>query len=270
MIILKKRSNKSIYDDSLILILSNISKWLEKNNRYTGLGLALITSAIVVVLSIYVYGEIVFLVPIVTFFSFHYTKLYKLKPRFLGSVVVFMVAAIIASALVAHIDYGARPTYEALFPDGSVVLGNVTPYASTSDNFVYNITIIENGSANLNLTNIRLNIVSSGYSRSVSLTGLQVNSTTIKYSYSTSTLPSGIYRYNISYTEPNGTVVYSGPLGGPVHDPEFILFEGYVPTYLLTYLIYFELIFAVGVFIGRSIGNSMRYSQQRRNQPPSQ
>lgn len=250
--------------------MSNITNWLEKNNRITGLGLAILTSALVVILSIYVYGEIVFLVPVVTFFSFHYVKLYKLKPRFLGSVVVFIVAAMVSSGFAAHIDYSSHPTYEATFPDGSTVLGNVTPYASTSASFTYNITVIENTSAKANLSVIYLHIISSGYTSSVKLNGTQINSTTMAYTYSTSNLPIGLYSYNISYTEANGTVVYSGPLGGPVHDTVFVLFESFLPTYILTYLIYFELIFAVGVFIGRSLGNSMRYNQQRRNRPPQQ
>ena len=63
--------------------MSEIRNWLEKNNRFTGLGIAVLASAIIVVLSVYVYGEIIFLVPVVTFFSFHFTKLYKLQPRFL-------------------------------------------------------------------------------------------------------------------------------------------------------------------------------------------
>ncbi len=250
--------------------MSDTKKWLEKNNRITGLALAILASALVVILSIYVYGEIVFLVPVVTFFSFHYVKLYKLKPRFLGSVVVFIIAAMVSSGFAAHIDYSSHPTYESAFPDGSIVLGNVTPYASTSGTFTYNITIIENTSAAANLSVISLHISSSGYSNTVNLHGTPINSTYITYTYSTSSLPVGLYSYNLSYTEPNGTVVYSGPLGGPVHDTVFVLFESFLPTYILTYLIYFELIFAVGVFIGRSIGNSMRYNQQRRNQPPQQ
>ncbi len=250
--------------------MSDTKNWLEKNNRIMGLVIAILASSLVVILSIYVYGEIVFLVPVVTFFSFHYVKLYRLKPRFLGSVVVFIVAAMVSSGFAAHIDYSSHPTYESSFPDGSIILGNVTPYASTSGTFTYNITVMENTSAHANLSVITLHISSSSYDRSVNLQGTPINSTSIRYTYSTSTLPVGLYSYNLSYTEANGTIVFSGPLGGPVHDTVFVLFESFLPTYILTYLIYFELIFAVGVFIGRSIGNSMRYNQQRRNQPPQQ
>ncbi|MFG1546103.1 MAG: hypothetical protein AAE976_06355 [Thermoplasmataceae archaeon] len=253
--------------------MSDIRNWLEKNNRFTGLGIAILTSAIIVVLSVYVYGEIIFLVPVVTFFSFHFTKLYKLKPRFLGSVVVFIIAAMLSSAIVANIEYSSHPTFETTFPNGIQVLGNVTPYGSVADDFHYTITITQNSSTNVNLSSVVLHIATSGYTANHILAASITNSSgiaTYRYYYNTTDLPSGIYKYNVSYTETNGTVVYSGPMGGPVHDPEIDLFEGFVPTYLLTYLIYFELIFAVGVFIGRSIGNSMRYSQQRRNQPPPQ
>ncbi|MEM0156496.1 MAG: hypothetical protein QXN26_00325 [Thermoplasmataceae archaeon] len=253
--------------------MSELRNWLEKNNRFTGLGLAILTSAIIVVLSVYVYGEIIFLVPVVTFFSFHFTKLYKLKPRFLGSIVVFIIAAMLSSAIVASIEYSSHPTFETTFPNGIQVLGNVTPYGSVANDFHYAITITQNSSTNVSLSSVVLNIATSGYSAQHTLNATVTSSagiTTYRYYYNTSDLPQGIFKYNVSYTDPNGTVVYSGPMGGPVHDPEIYLFEGFVPTYLLTYLIYFELIFAVGVFIGRSIGNSMRYSQQRRNQPPPQ
>ena len=154
-----------------------------------------------------------------------------------------------------------------------MVLGSVTPFGSTSDYFTYNITIDNkaNASSSLNLSTITLHILSNGYSDNASLTGTKINSTAMHYTYSGKLSPIAIFRYNVSYVESNGTVVYSGYMGGPIHGPWYNLIPGYLYIYLPAYLIYFELIFVAGFFIGRSMSNSMRYRQRNeQNKPPEQ
>ena len=93
--------------------MADVKKWIYKNNRISGLLISIALSAVLVLLAIYVQYYIVFLIPVVTFFSFHYVKLYKFLPRLYGSIIVFIVASMIASTMACNIEYHAQPTYEA-------------------------------------------------------------------------------------------------------------------------------------------------------------
>ncbi len=253
----------------------NINKqWIYDHNKVMAPVLAVIFSVLASLLAIYTVSVLIFiLVPAVTFFTFHYTKLYKMKLRLLGSLIVFIVVMLITVGMLTSIVYYSQPTYKTQFLNsngnetGSTILASVTPYSGTSQSFTFNFYIVPNGtfdynSLNLNIKEVNGQLTTVHYSQMHAQTF--TGNLTERLTYTTS-LPAGLYSYNLT-TNTNGTL--STPsISGPLNSSFLVVYEYLLPTYAVFYTIIFELVFLIGIFVGRSVSNSRRYSQQR---PPQQ
>lgn len=252
----------------------SISKqWIYDNNRIMAPVLAIIFSALASVIAIYTVSDLIFvLVPAVTFFTFHYTKFYRLKLRLLASLIVFIVVVLITAVLATNIVYHAQPTYETQFLNvngnltGNIVLASVAPYAGSSTSYDFQFYITPNGTLNFNT--ISLNIQELGGKTTVIPYSQMTNTTysgnnTVKLTYSTP-LVGGIYTYNL--TTPSNGNLHTPSINGPFNTSPFVFYTNILPTYALYYTIIYELVFLVGVFIARSMTNSRRYRQSQ--QPP--
>ena len=246
-------------------------QWIYDHNRLMAPVFAIIFSVLVTLLAVYTISEIIFLVPVVTFFSFHYTKLYRLKLRILASFIVFIVVAFVAVALLTNVVYSSQPTYKTQFLNehgnltGSDVLASVTPYSGSSQSYTFQFYIMPNGTLNYNSINLNIAEVSGKtvvvhFSEMVNQTYSGNN--TLKLTYTTG-LGTGIYSYNL--TAQSSEPLHTPNISGPINSPFYVLYGYLLPTYAVYYLIIFELVFVAGVFIARSISNSRRYSQP---QPP--
>ncbi len=253
----------------------NINKqWIYDHNKVVAPLLAIIFSILASLLAIYTVSELIFvLVPAVTFFTFHYTKLYKMKLRLYGSLIVFIVVLLVVVAMLTSIVYYSQPTYKTQFLNsngnetGSTVLASVTPYSGSSQSYTFHFYIVPNGSFDYSSLNLNIKEVG-GQVKTVSYAQMHYQTypgnLTENITYTTS-LGSGLYSYNLTVSN-NGT--FSTPsISGPLNASFFAVYEHLLPTYAVFYTIIFELVFFVGVFVGRSISSSRRYSQQM---PPQQ
>ncbi len=253
--------------------MSTYKNWLIQNNRITAPLLALFLSVLVTLGSIYIIGELMFLVPVVTFFAFHYTQLYRIRLRLLGGSIVFLIVAIISTGLLTHAIYNSQPTYHAVFSDGTTANTSVSPYSGSSSQYTYSILIVPNGtfdynSLELNINGPSGNVATIHYSSMTSHTFAGNNSQLLTYTFS-GISSDGIYTYNLT-AQKNGTIS-TVPISGPLNTSELGVFSQLVVTYVIYDMFLYEIIFIAGIFIGRSIGNSRRYREQRlppENGPP--
>lgn len=244
-----------------------------QNNRISAPLLALALSILVTFASIYIIGELMFLVPVVTFFAFHYTKLYKIKIRLLGGTIVFLIVAILSTGILTHTLYNSQPTYHAVFNDGTTANTSVSPYSGSSSQYTYTMLIVPNGtfdynSLELNINDPSGNVAAIKYSNMTHQNFTGNNTELLTYTFSGIT-SSGIYTYNLT-AQKNGTIS-TVAISGPLNTSELNVFSQLVTTYLIYDMFLYEIIFIVGIFIGRSIGNSRRYREQSRspgNKPP--
>lgn len=241
--------------------LVSYKEWIKDNNRIMAPVLAILFSSLVVLAGIYIYGELMFLVPVVTFFTFHYTGLYKLRLRLLASVIVFIVIAFLATGLLSSAVYSAHPTYQTQFSDGSNVTASVTPYSGNSPYYVYHAYITPNGSFDFGTLSLNIQKTGGGLTI-VDYSHMQVvgfANGTKEITYNETSLGSGIFSYNFT-AQKNGTgTIYTPEISGPLNTSFFTVYLYILPTYAIYYVIIFELIFIVGAFIARSFSNSRRY-----------
>lgn len=247
-------------------------QWIYDHNKIMAPVLAVIFSTLVSFVAIYTVSQLIYvLVPAVTFFTFHYTKLYRLRLRLLASFIVFIVVVFVLVALLTNIVYESQPTYKTQFLNangngtGSTVLASVTPYSGSSPTYTFQFYIVPNGSLDYN--SLSLNILSLGGKATVvpythlDITNFSGNNTE-KLVYTTS-LGTGIYSYNLT-AQNNGTI-HTPSISGPINTSFFVVYTYLVPTYAVLYTVIFELVFFAGVFIARSMSNSRRYNPR---QPP--
>lgn len=248
--------------------MSTYKNWLIQNNRVTAPLLALLLSVLVTFGAIYILGELMFLVPVVTFFAFHYTGLYKFVPRLLGGTIVFLIVALVSTGLLTHALYTSEPTYHAVFNDGTTANTSVSPYSGSSSQYTYSMFIVPNGT--FNYSSLELNIIGqNGFSASIPYSSMNHqnftgnNSELLTYTF-TGISSTGIYTYNLT-AQKNGTIS-TVAISGPLNTSELNVFSQLAVTYTIYYMLVYEIIYFAGLFIARSIGNSRRYRQQRR--PP--
>ena len=247
-------------------------QWIYDNNKVIAPVLAIILSTLATLLAIYTVAEFIFvLVPAVTFFTFHYTKLYKMKLRLLGGLIVFIVVVFITAGLATNIIYHAEPTYQTQFYNsngnqtGTVVLASVSPFAGTSSSYNFQIYIKPNGT--FDYKSVSLNIQELGGKTTVVHYSQMANTTypgnnTIRLTYTTS-LANGIYQYNLT-AQSNGSL-HTPSINGPFNTSPFSYYTYVLPVYAIYYTILYEMVFLAGVFIARSLSRSRRYNPP---QPP--
>lgn len=254
----------------------NLNKqWIFDHNKLVAPILAIIFSTLLILVAVFTISDLVFLVPVVTFFTFHYTRLYRLKLRLLAGAIAFIVVALIFVGILTGIVYNSQPTYSTQFLNengnatGSTVLASVTPYSGNSQDYTYHVYIVPNGTIDYNT--LSLNILKANGGTTVVHYSQMTNKTfsgnnTQELTYVSSTLASGIYAYNLTVQSSNGTL-HTPSISGPFNTSIFVVYINLVPFYGLFYLAVFELVFLAGIFIARSMSNSRRY---RPPQPPQE
>ena len=241
--------------------MTDIKDLIIKKNNITAPLIAIIISIPVVFMAIYIYGEIIFLVPVISFLSFHYTKLYRIKKRILGSIVIFLAVAFIFTGIYSDVAYYSSPVYHTTLSDGSSVTASVSPYSGTGGSYNFSFTISPNGT--LQYSSVELNISSGQTFKMIPYSKLNpaLSNGSEHFYYIAKGLPEGIYQFNIT-AQKNGTIT-TQDMSGPINAPVYYLIEALLPVYSTIYIVYFELIFITGIFIGRSISNSMRRSSDK-------
>ncbi|MEM0157963.1 MAG: hypothetical protein QW812_00430 [Thermoplasmataceae archaeon] len=253
--------------------MPTLKEFLIKNNLVAAPVISIAIGVVILYASLYVYSLLIYLVPVETFFVYHYLRQYKLLKRVLGGAIVFIAFGIIASAAFASILYSASPTYALETSTGLDITASVTPYSNSAPGQVFHYSLYVHPANSTvaipDYNTSELNIKGPGsflYTvKAPELSILTFSNGSAKITADISNLTQGIYSYNYSVQQ-NGSVAYSTQIGGPIYTTEIALFGALIPSYTPYYAVLFEIIFVVGVLIGRSIGNSMRYSQQRKQQ----
>ncbi len=249
--------------------MSTITDLLVRNNRVTAPVIAVIAGVLIVYLSIYV-PFLLFAVPVVTFFIFFWLKIYKIKIRFLASLVVFLAVAIIAAGIFAGLvnSNNGRTGYIDL-TNGSVIQTSITPYHGPSNDFNYSFVVSGNKSISpywLNVssstsTSFAIHIPQSGFTEKT-----LPNGSLLLYVHLSNVTDQGVYYYRLFIGNSTTYVANIGPIMVSFTSLWAIEMISYVPGYMIL----FELMFLVGIFLARSISNSMRYSRRRPPAPPNE
>lgn len=212
-------------------------------------------------------------VPLEFFLILHYTKLYKLKSRIYGSLMVFVVIAIVANGIYTNELYSYSHYSVSYTTPAGTIVSEVTPIAGINSD--HNFSLIYTPSSGVvqtldtKLFDPTINITGSSSNlliHSQSISGATIadaqspNGYSYVYYYVNTNLSEGIYSFNFSL---NNTLHVSNQ--GPFNVAEGTYYGGTLLVFTVTYLIISEIVFLVGIFLGRSISNSRRYDPKRQN-----
>ena len=259
----------------------NPDSWIVKNNRISAPIIATLASVGVWYASLYTISDLIFLIPVVIFFVFHFTGLWRIKLRLLGGAIVLVAFMLIIGGIVTGVTVSAHPvlTYDMVHgtsKSNTNATVSVTPFSSQKGPYQYDIIINSSDIASLNFTTLSVNITASGNSTAYKIVTYSemspmknISNSTKEFSFNVSSFPAGIYGYNVSIRN-STTVIYTTPVEGPLTASPYSIYALVVISdYLIAVLILY-VIFAVGVFLARSISKSRTPPQQTPppNQPP--
>lgn len=258
--------------------MSEIPNMLIRHNRVSALVISILAGVIIVYLSLIIFPDLIFAVPVVTFLILFWLKIWGIKRRVLASLVVFLAIGIISCVIVSEAVYTSNGAISNVpLPNGSVVTTSVSPYLSQGNDFNFSYYISENTTIGKFWMDVNYSwqnpsstpgfIVPSSAFHSVTY----ANGTLLLYTHLKNLSNPAIYVYTLYIN--NGTAVNNQipyvSNGGPVTEPSYMATLAYTLVYsniIPGYLILFELIFLVGIFLARSISHSAQYS--RRRKPP--
>ena len=258
----------------------NPDSWIVKNNRISAPIIATLASVGVWYASLYTISDLIFLIPVVIFFVFHFTGLWRIKLRLLGGAIVLVAFMLIIGGIVTGVTVSAHPvlTYDMVHgtsKSNTNATVSVTPFSSQKGPYQYDIIINSSDIASLNFTTLSVNITASGNSTAYKIVTYSemspmknISNSAKEFSFNVSSLPAGIYWYNVSIR--NSTeIIYTTPIDGPLAASPYSLFVYFVLDYIIPMIVLY-VIFAVGVFLARSISKSRTPPQQTppTNQPP--
>jgi len=258
----------------------NPNSWIVKNNRITAPLIATLASIGVWYASLYTIPDLIFLIPVVIFFAFHFTGLWRLKLRLLGGAIVLVAFMLIVGGIVTGVTVSAHPvlTYDMVHGTNKSRTNatvSVSPFASESGPYTYDIII--NSTEFLNYSSLEVNITTSGNSTAYKIVTYSemslvknLSPTAKEFTFTLSNLPSGIYLYNVSVRN-STTVIYTTPVEGPLTASPYSLYVLVVVSDYIIAILILYIIFAVGVFLARSISKSRTPPAQNPpvNEPPS-
>lgn len=247
--------------------MDSTSNIMIRYNRILAPIVAVLLGALLLYAALFI-SDLEFLVPVEVFFVFHFFRIYRIKTRIIASLLVFLVIAIIGSAMYTQITYsysGAAPVDH--LSNGTNVSTTITPYHGPSPS--YNLTYFVYG--NTTLTDYWINVTSeTGSASPIHLTENDIkvihnaNGTLNLYVVLNNITSSGLYEYILYLSNSTYFVPNLGPIVASWSD----LFAYEMISYIPGFIIIFELIFLVGVFIGRSL--SRRAPPVNRGPPSSQ
>lgn len=260
--------------------MSWITDLLLSYRRFTAPVIAVLVGVPIIYLSMLVpsLGDIIFVIPVETYFVFHFLKIYKIKVKLLAGVIVFLALAMIASGIASASisSYGGNTGKETM-TDGTIIQTAVTPYHGSYQTYNYSFMVKSNTSISpfwLNISSVTQRSFNLVVNESSFHQVTYSNGTILYYAHVTGFSKDGWYQYilqNSTYKTTNGTVYYiiynTGPL---VNFGSTTLYSYELVLYAEGYLILFTLIFLVGIFLGRSLSNSARYSRRSPPTPPEE
>ncbi len=238
--------------------LSELSEFIVKNNRVTAPIISIIASVILIYASLFISEILLFMVPVAVFIVMHYTKMYRIKTRILGSLMIFIIVAILAAAIFSDNVY----SYQQLPISSTSSFGTITTYVTpfSGVNKDYNFTMVVNASSPVNIGEFDPTINITNGATNLVIHASQINhinksASDYVFYYNSDNLSAGIYTYNFSLN----SSLYISNGQGPINTYETTYFEDNIPSYVISDLVIFELIFLIGVFLARSISNSRRH-----------
>ena len=259
----------------------NPDSWIVKNNRISAPIIATVASVGVWYASLYTISDLIFLIPVVIFFVFHFTGLWRIKLRLLGGAIVIIAFMLIAGGILTGEAVSAHQvlTYDMVHgtsKSNTNATVSVTPFASQTGPYRYDIIINSSDIASLNFSTLSVNITASGNSTPYKIITYSemspmknISNYAKEFTFSVSSFPAGIYVYNVSIRN-STTVIYTTPVEGPLTASPYSIYALVVVSdYIIAVLILY-VIFAVGVFLARSISKSRTPPPQTppTNQPP--
>ena len=238
--------------------LSELSEFIVKNNRVTAPIISIIASVILIYASLFISEILLFMVPVAVFIVMHYTKMYGIKTRILGSLMIFIIVAILAAAIFSDNVYSYQQLPISSTSSFSTITTYVTPFSGVNRD--YNFTMVLNTTSPVDLSNIHpvLNITNGATNlvyHGSQIRNISKSPNDYVFYYNSDNLSAGIYTYNFSLN----SSLYISNGQGPINTYETTYFEDNIPSYVISDLIIFELIFLIGVFLARSISNSRRH-----------
>ncbi len=256
----------------------NPNSWLVKNNRISAPIIATLASIAVWYASLYTISDLIFLIPVVIFFVFHFTGLWRIKMRLLGGAIVLVAFMLIVGAIVIGVTVSSQPVLTYNMVHGTTksatnVTVSVTPFANQAGPYQYKIII--NSSEPVNYPSLIVNITISGNSTAYKIVNYSemshmsnLPSPEHGFAFNVSSFPPEVYLYNVSMKN-STTVIYTTPIEGPLTASPYSLYVFVlIQDYLISVLIFY-VIFAVGVFLARSISKSRAPPQNPTLNPPS-
>ncbi len=237
-----------------------------KYNRITAPLLAVAFSTLALLAAIHVFEAFLFLIPVIVFFSFHYTKLYRLRTRIVGGLIIFVIVAMISAGLSTSIIYSTEPVVTDHYTDLTVET-QVYPYAGNYSSYNFTLTVL--GGVHLdpsyvtlaiNTTTFQKNVTSDEMKNFTDSSGNQV------FYYVYANPPPNIYSYNFTFENQTGATLYTGfgTGSGPYALSMTSAFKELFIIIVVPDVIIFEIILVVGIFIARSLSNAAR----NRGRPP--
>ena len=238
--------------------MSALNEFIVRNNRVTAPIISVLASVILIYGSLFISEILLFMVPVAVFIVMHYTKMYRIKTRILGSVMIFIIVAILAAAIFSDNVYSQQQIPISNTSSFGTISTYVTPYSGV--NREYNFTMVVNANSPISITQFDPTInITDGISNLVvhasEINHLNKSNKDYVFYYNNDNLSAGIYTYNFSL---NSTLYISNGQG-PINTYETTFFEDNIPEYVISELIVFELVFLIGVFLARSISNSRRH-----------
>ncbi len=235
-----------------------MSEFIVKNNRVSAPVISVLASVVLIYASLFISEIFLFMVPVAVFLVMHYTKMYRIKSRIFGSLMIFIIVAILAAAIFSDNVYSYKQLPISSTSSFGTISTYVTPFSGVNEN--YNFTMVVNATSPVNIGQFTPTInITNGASNVVihpsEISHLNKSSKEYIFYYVSNNLSAGIYTYNFSL---NNTL-YISDGQGPINTYETTYFEANVPGYVISDLIIFELVFLIGVFLARSISNSRRH-----------
>ncbi|WP_393971397.1 hypothetical protein OXIME_001673 [Oxyplasma meridianum] len=240
--------------------MQNPKNFIIKYNRITAPLLAVAFSTLALFAAIYVYEAFLFLIPVIVFFSFHFTKLYRLRTRILGGLVIFIIVAMISAGISTSVIYTTDPVVTDHYTNLSVQT-QVTPYAGNYSSYNFTMKVMDR--VQLNPDHVTLDINTTGFQKNVSAAEMShyTNASGDQVFYYVYTNPpAGIYSYNFTFQNQTGATLYTGfgTGSGPDTLSSVSTFKELFIVTVINDVIIFEIILVAGIFIARSFSRSAR------------
>ena len=251
--------------------MQSVKSSIVKYNRITAPVLAVAFSTLALFAAIYVYEAFLFTIPVIVFFSFHYTKLYRLRTRIIGGLVIFIIVAMISAGISTSVIYTTDPVVTDHYTDLSVQT-QVTPYAGNYSSYNFTMKVMDGVHLNpafvtlaINTTAFQKNVTSDQMNYFINSSGDQV------FYYVYTNPPADIYSYNFTFENQTGATLFTGFGTGSGPDTLSIssTFKELFIVTVINDVIIFEIILVAGIFIARSFSNSAR-NRARPPQRPKQ